>query len=256
MADDPDGRRDRLATITYVGHATVAVDVAGTTILTDPILTERIKHLRRVAAPTATFDPSTVDVVAISHQHHDHLHVASLKKLPREVHAIVPRGLGGRVAKLGFANVSELAVGETVGAGALTVTAVPAVHDDRRHPGATRVAPVGFVFAAGDWSCYFAGDTDLFDGMADLHPTVSLLPIWGWGPTLGSGHLDPERAAEALALLGSPVAIPIHWGTLWPYHVRRNDRLTGPPAEFAAAVRRRGLTAEVIVLQPGAATTV
>ena len=62
----------RRAAITYVGHASVAIEVGGTTILTDPVLTTRVKHLRRVGAPAADFDPAAVDVVAISHQHHDH----------------------------------------------------------------------------------------------------------------------------------------------------------------------------------------
>jgi L-ascorbate metabolism protein UlaG (beta-lactamase superfamily) len=260
---DPPGHDGVTATITYVGHSTVAVEVAGTRILTDPVLTSRLKHLRRVAPPVDgldpsvdAFDPSVVDVVVISHQHHDHFHVASLERLPRTAHAVVPPGLGRRTSKLGFAEVTELAVGETTVAGSVTVTAVPAVHDDRRHPGAARVRPVGFTFEHDGWSCYFAGDTDLFEEMADLDPEVALLPVWGWGPTLGSGHLDPRRAADALALLDASVAIPIHWGTLWPYHVRRNDRLTRPPEEFREAARRLGLEARVIVVQPGGSITV
>src|SRR5213079_3001561 len=48
---------------------------------------------------------------------------------------------------------------------------------------------------------------------------VALLPIWGWGPTMGPGHMDPGRAAEAAALLGARLAIPIHWGTYYPVHL-------------------------------------
>ena len=73
---------------------------------------------------------------------------------------------------------------------------------------------------------YFAGDTDIFDGMADLAPVdVALLPIWGWGPTMGPGHMDPARAAQAAALLQARLAIPIHWGTYYPIHLG----LQGPP---------------------------
>ena len=238
-------------TITFVGHASVGIEVAGTTILTDPVLTDRLKHLRRVGAAATTFDPETVDVVAISHQHHDHLHVASLKRLPRSAHVVVPRGLGVKVGKLGFGRISELAVGETVDHDRVTIRAVPARHDDHRHPGVARVPPIGFLFEADGWTAYFPGDTDVYPEMADLDPELTLIPVWGWGPTLGGGHLDPERAAEALELLGSKTAIPIHWGTLWPYHVRRNDRLRLPPKELADAVRRRGLDVEVIEVPPG-----
>lgn len=242
--------------VTFVGHASVAIDVAGTTIITDPILTNRLKHLRRVGAPAIGFDPSTVDVVAISHQHHDHLHVASLKRLPTTAHVVVPRGLGAKATKLGFGRVSELTVGDSVQHGAVTITAVPAAHDDHRHPGVARVQPVGYIFETADWSGYFPGDTDVYPEMADLHPELTLIPVWGWGPTLGGGHLDPERAAEALELLGSKTAIPIHWGTLWPYHVRPNDRLVLPPKELADAVRRRGLDVEVLEVPPGGTVTV
>ena len=83
---------------------------------------------------------------------------------------------------------------------------------------------------------YFAGDTDLFDEMAELAPVdVALLPVAGWGPRLGPGHMNAERAARAAALLRPLVAIPIHWGTFHPTYARRgagstirrtNSRLT------------------------------
>ena len=86
---------------------------------------------------------------------------------------------------------------------------------------------------------YFAGDTDLFPGMEEaIGPTdLSLLPVWGWGPTLGEGHLDPRAAAEAARRLRPRVAVPIHWGTFFPMGLKRMrpDRLTGP------AARVRGL---------------
>src|SRR5262249_60752921 len=74
---------------------------------------------------------------------------------------------------------------------------------------------------------YFAGDTDLFGGMQELAPglDVALLPVAGWGPRVGSGHLDPQRAAETLRLLRPRVAIPIHWGTY-----RRLGRAPAAPA--------------------------
>ncbi len=63
-----------------------------------------------------------------------------------------------------------------------------------------------------------AGDTALFSGMARLagHVDVALLPVWGWGPRLGKGHLDPRSAAEAVRLIRPRIAVPIHWGTSWP----------------------------------------
>ena len=94
-----------------------------------------------------------------------------------------------------------------------------------------------------DRSVYFAGDTDVFPGMAELAPVdVALLPIWGWGPTMGPGHMDPARAAEAAALLGARLAIPIHWGTYYPVHLGLRGPpgfLQTPPPLFEEAVRER-----------------
>ena len=100
---------------------------------------------------------------------------------------------------------------------------------------------------------YFAGDTDLFDGMTELGELdLALIPVWGWGPRLGAGHLDPERAAEALALIEPRIAVPIHWGTLFPRINRdRNDRLTAPPHEFAATAARVAPAVDIRILSPG-----
>ncbi|HEY5815141.1 MAG TPA: MBL fold metallo-hydrolase, partial [Solirubrobacterales bacterium] len=104
-----------------------------------------------------------------------------------------------------------------------------------------------------------AGDTDLFEGMADLGPglDLALLPIWGWGPTLGAGHLDPERAARAAALLAPRIAVPIHWGTLYPLGLARlrPDPLRMPPREFAARMRDLAPQVEARVLAPGESTS-
>ena len=66
---------------------------------------------------------------------------------------------------------------------------------------------------------YFAGDTDLFDDLAAIGPLdLALVPVAGWGAKVGPGHLDPERAAEAVRLLKPKIAVPIHWGTFAPMH--------------------------------------
>ena len=101
---------------------------------------------------------------------------------------------------------------------------------------------------------YFAGDTDLFDAMADLAPLdVALLPVWGWGPSLGHGHMDPARAASALSMLRPRLAIPIHWGTLYPAGLGwfRPHLLTEPPLRFARQAAELAPEVEVRVLEPG-----
>ena len=101
---------------------------------------------------------------------------------------------------------------------------------------------------------YFAGDTEVFDSMAGLGaPDVALLPVWGWGPSLGPGHMDPEQAAEAAALIGPAVAVPIHWGTYLPFGLERRHGhlLRDPPHRFAGEVARLAPDTRVEILRPG-----
>ena len=132
---------------------------------------------------------------------------------------------------------------------------VPAAHSDRRGPHSRVVAsPVGYVLRSGGHSVYFAGDTDLFDELAGLGPVdVALLPIWGWGPSIGHGHLDPERAAEAVARLQAGWVIPIHWGTYSPYGLRRRPPvwLHDPLGRFRDELAAVGLADRLLALAPG-----
>jgi L-ascorbate metabolism protein UlaG (beta-lactamase superfamily) len=245
-----------VGSIQYVGHATVFVDLDGVRLLTDPMLRNRVAHLRRATrvSPRAV---RGVDAVLISHGHYDHLDLPSLEKLGKKLPIVVPRGLGGLLRKRKFESVLEVEAGETLSIGDVQIRAVPADHDRGRAPFGASADPVGYVIS-GSSSIYFAGDTDLFDDMAGLGPVdVGLIPIWGWGPGLGGGHLDPERAAEAVALIGPKIVIPIHWGTYFPIHLG----LTGkpgfvdlPPVAFAAALKDRAPDVELRVLRVGEET--
>ena len=152
----------------------------------------------------------------------------------------------------------EVDEGELVPIGELSVRATPARHGDARRLFASRSKALGYLIA-GSRRVYFAGDTDLFAGMADLAPVdVALLPVWGWGPRLPAGHLDPRRAAEALRLVRPRVAVPIHWGTLHRIGLRGSHRamIRDAPKAFALAAAKRAPSVEVRILQPGEATVV
>jgi L-ascorbate metabolism protein UlaG (beta-lactamase superfamily) len=236
--------------ITYLGHSTTLIELDGVRLLTDPILRARVAHLRRTSpAP----EPGEVDVVLISHGHHDHLDLPSLARLPCGVRVILPRGLGGLVRGRGFHDVTEVEEGdETRIADSVVLRTTHAAHPGRPSPGRTPLT-VGFA-VVGSRRVFFAGDTDVFPEMEGLVDDldVALLPIWGWGATIGPGHMDPARAAEALTLLRPRAAIPIHWGTLRPlYRSSRARFLHEPPAAFAAAARRLAPKVAVHVLEPG-----
>jgi L-ascorbate metabolism protein UlaG (beta-lactamase superfamily) len=242
-----------MARVEYVGHATVFVDLDGVRLLTDPVLRNRVAHLRR-SSPVAARSLRGLDAVLISHAHYDHLDLPSLERLGKKQPVVVPRGLGGLLRKRRFESVLEVEVGETFAIGALQIRAVPAEHDGRRGPFGASAEPVGYV-VSGTKSVYFAGDTDLFDGMSELGSLdVALVPIWGWGPGLGGGHLDPSRAAEAVARIQPKLVVPIHWGTYFPIHLGLKGKprfVDLPPLEFLAAMKEVAPDVEVKVLRPG-----
>jgi L-ascorbate metabolism protein UlaG (beta-lactamase superfamily) len=214
-------RGDRRTRVTWVGHSTVLVEMDGLRILTDPILRSRVVHLRR-AAELDVRAVDEVDVVLVSHLHFDHLDLHSLERLGHSTPILVPRGAAQLLKRWGFESVTELDDGEGIRIGDITVRATHAEHRGRRRPFGARAPALGYLIA-GSTSVYFAGDTDLFDGMSSLAEALdlALLPIWGWGPSIGAGHLDPRRAAEALLRLEPRVAVPIHWGTYRPVQLGR-----------------------------------
>ncbi|HXQ01153.1 MAG TPA: MBL fold metallo-hydrolase [Solirubrobacteraceae bacterium] len=242
--------------IVFLGHATVLIELEGVRVLTDPLLRGGVVHLRRQVPAVEASVAADPDAVLISHLHHDHLDLGSLRRLGVDTPLIVPAGAGAWLERRGFTRAGELSAGESAKVGALTVTAVEAHHDARR-PGAPRAEPLGYL-VSGRQTVYFAGDTELFAGMADLSPSpdVALVPIAGWGAKLGPGHMDPLDAARAVELIQPRIAIPVHWGTLRPIGLGRHhrERLSEPPRLFVEHVALRAPNVEVRTLTPGQQT--
>ncbi len=242
--------------VTYVGHSTVLAELDGVRLLTDPVLRQHVVHLRRRGPAVDTSLLQKVDAILISHLHYDHLDIPSLRMLDRSTPVIVPTGAGSLIQRAGFDNVAELATGASHVVGGVAITATHSEHYVKRHPFAPVSAAAGFL-VSGSQRFYFAGDTDLFEGMEELAPALdlALLPVWGWGASLGPGHLSPERAAMSLEFLDPCVAVPIHWGTLSPLgkSVKNNSWLRDPPHEFARLAERSAPGVDVQVLSPGEA---
>ena len=151
--------------------------------------------------------------------------------------------------------MTEVDDGDTVDLGGIGLLVTRAEHDGRRLPFGRPSAAVGYV-VEGAQRVYFAGDTDLFEGMRGLNGglDLALLPVWGWGRTLPPGHLDPERAARAAALLQPRYAVPIHWGTLASPGAALADA-EQPPRDFARLAAQCAPDVEVRVLRPGESLT-
>lgn len=226
--------------IAYLGHATVRIELDGLVLLTDPVLGGRIGPLRRIVPAVPDEAVRGVDVVLVSHLHLDHLDLASLERIPREVTVVVPAGAAAWLRAAGRPNVVELGPGASALFGSSTVRAVAARHGGFRPPRGPRADAVGYL-VEGRRSVYFAGDTGLFEGMAELAGSVdlALLPVGGWGPTLPSRtHLDPVRAARAAAMIEATTVVPIHWGTYRPVGLHRAMRAdpTGPARALVRTV--------------------
>jgi L-ascorbate metabolism protein UlaG (beta-lactamase superfamily) len=238
--------------ITWLGHATTLIELDGVRVLTDPVLGGRIGPLVRRGPVPRVAAVGEVDCVLLSHLHADHADLRSLREVERSGPIVAPRGVGPWLTSSGLRRVRELPVGGEVGVSTLRVRAVRACHGRQRRPFGPAADPVGYL-VRGSMSVYFAGDTDLFPAMAELQGLVdiALLPVGGWGPRLGPGHLNPERAAEAAALIAPRLAVPIHFGT---FTLGLSPRQTlgdrTPALEFAAAAERYAPAVEVRILEP------
>lgn len=248
-----------LPSVTFLGHSTVRLDVGGHRILTDPLLRARVTFLARQVAPLPTAVYEGADLVLISHLHHDHCDLPSLRRLGADTTILVPVGAGAWLRGKGFRDVRELGAGEVHVDGRLRVRAVTALHHGRREPFGPHAEAIGFVINFDEACVYFAGDTDIYPGMAHLasEVDVALLPVWGWGPNLGPGHLDPHRAAQAAGLVGARFAVPVHWGTFYPFALRHAlpSRLYDPPRAFRTAVEDLGVPVTVLHTPPGEPVT-
>jgi len=236
---------------------------AGTTLLTDPVLTDRLAHLRRMAGPRPVL-PGAPDAVLLSHLHADHFHLASLRLIPGNPLLIVPRGAAGFVARgLGRPfgeRCVELSPGEETTVGTVRVRAVKAAHPGGRGPWSKLDAvALGFV-VEGSARSWYAGDTGLFPEMSDLGPLdLALIPVGGWGPTLHAHeHLDPAQAAEALRRARAAWAVPVHYGTFWPMGMGRvrQHMFARPGAVFAERAGELAPETQVRVLGQGETLTI
>ena len=215
--------------LTWWGHSSASVDLGDTRVAVDPLLTDRLFHLRRYA-PRPGPDAWAADLVLVSHLHP--VHVPSLRRFAPEVPIVVPRG--GEVllrgpsgpGRVSSPNVVAVVPGDVLDLADARVTVLPATHDGRRHVYSRLQAPaLGFRVEAQGHSFWFPGDTELREDMRSVPPVdLALVPVGGWGPTLASGHMHPEEAAVAVGYVGATVATPVHWGTFWPMGLARVDR--------------------------------
>ncbi|HKD83723.1 MAG TPA: MBL fold metallo-hydrolase [Terriglobales bacterium] len=247
--------------ITFIGHSSFFLQIAGKNILVDPNFARWIFVLKRLRRPGLRLrDLPPIDAVLVSHAHFDHLHRPSLRAIARQTRwrsgkrplIVVPRQVRDLVSDLGYGRIVELDWWQTFQLGRLEITHVPS-----RHWGARMLRDMhrgygGYVLRGGQHSLYHAGDTAYFEGFreigARLHPEVALLPIGAYHPaSFRNVHTSPEDAVQAFLDLGARWMIPMHYGTFRLSH----EPVDEPLQRLRLDARRHHIEKKVCVLEEG-----
>src|SRR5262249_9942595 len=221
----------------WIGHATWALRLGGKLIVTDPVWSSRLGGgVPRLVTPGgALAEMPPIDVVLVTHDHRDHMDLATLARLGDAPLYIVPLGNGPRIR---HPNVVELDWWQTHEAAGLEITLVPSRHWSMRMPwNRNDTLWGGFVVRAPEGTAYHSGDTAWGDHFAEIGQrlgaiTWAMLPIGAYSPRwfMEPQHIDPDEAGRAFEALGAENLLAMHWGTF-----RVTDEPIGePPARLRA----------------------
>jgi L-ascorbate metabolism protein UlaG (beta-lactamase superfamily) len=249
--------------ITYIGHATLLIEVAGHTFLTDPNFDPKLgKLLPRVSDPGVALESlPLLDAVFITHAHADHLSFDSLRGLQEGVPMYAPRAIARWLTRKGYSNVIDLSAGDLLQLNSVSVRAAAATHKGHRYGvDRWRGAANMYLFDTKKESCFFAGDTALTQDTAqmieehlmphDRQLDVALLPIghapW-WKPGFRKGHLTTTDALTLFERLDAKYFIPYHWGTFDHVTSKAHDAIKRLRVQLEDHARN----ADVKILEPG-----
>jgi len=258
-------RRNRSdATVTWIGHSTLLVQLDGVNFLTDPNWADRTGPFggfigvgRYTPPPMRMEDLPPIDFVLISHDHYDHLDEPTVRRLARLFNPrfVVPLGLKAWLADRGITNTVELDWGESVVVKGLTVVCTPAQHGSGR----TLVDQGRRLWSSwavlGSKHFYFGGDTGYYRHFQQIGDALgpfdlAALPIGSYTPReiAKPVHMSPEEAVQAALDLRAAHFVGVHWGTF----ALAREPYDEPPQRLAAEIERRQLDpATAWILKPG-----
>jgi len=246
---------------TWIGWASVLVEIDGRIVLTDPVWSERcspstlIGPKRFHAPPIALEELPSIDVVVISHDHYDHLDMPAVRTLAaRGTHFAVPLGVGAHLERWGVPadQIHELDWNETLELHGLSITATPARHYSGRNPRHnSETLWASWVVKGPRHRFFFSGDSgysEQFKAIGSAYGPfdLTLIKIGASDPTWSEIHMTPEEAVQTNADVGGRVMLPVHWATFnLAFHAWRD-----PADRAVAAAKKAGVT--LVVPKPGA----
>ena len=258
---------DEETSLTWIGHATLLIQINGVNILTDPQFSKRASPVQwagpeRVVPPSPPLDElPPIHMVLISHDHYDSLDVQSVKMLHnreggKDTIFFVPLGLKEWLQKLGVTNVVEIDWWEEFRAGPLTIVAAPMQHWGKRSPfSRNNHLWASWIVLSEDFRFYFGGDTGYSPHFRETGKKfgpfdLAALPIGAYEPRwfMKNHHINPEEAVEAHKDLKSKKSVAMHWGTF----ILTDEPLDEPPRLLKEAMKEQGLSEEeFLILQHG-----
>ena len=256
--------------ITYIGHATLLVEIGGLQILTDPNFESTLgKILPRVSRPGLAIDQlPPIDALLLTHAHADHLSFNTLDQLPRNVPLIAPKGVARWLSRKGYRHAVALDGPDvlTLDEGRLRIHVDRARHNGSRYVlDRWRGAANMYLLENGTESVFFPGDTSLTTKTHGLvervlwasgrQLDVALLPIGyapAWKPGFRRGHLTSHDALCLFETLRARIMIPYHWGTFHHVTASAHDAIDRLRVELASNMDPRN----VHILMPGEFLTV
>jgi N-acyl-phosphatidylethanolamine-hydrolysing phospholipase D len=251
--------------VTWIGHATLLIQLDGVNVLTDPHWGERTSPVsfagpRRLVPPGVRFEElPPIHAVVISHDHYDHLDLETVTRLAHVHHPtfFVPLGLKAWFHDAGIEDVVELDWWESRRVGAVTITCAPAQHSSGRSVLLTdqdRRLWSSWAITSPQHRFYFGGDTGYFGGFREIARRlgpfdIAALPIGGYSDFSEHhpNHLSPEESIRAFEDLGAHLLVPIHWGT---FELNR-EPYREPPDRLLREAHRRDDEDAIAILSPG-----
>ena len=229
----PNSWSDGGITVTWIGHSTFLINLEGTTVLTDPVFSDKVGvsllglttiGLQRYVPPALMIkELPPLDLVLVSHAHMDHYDIPSLRKLPRDVPTILARDTTEFMRHLGHTQVQELDWGQTAEVKGVRIEAVPVKHWGQRYPWDRERGYNGLLLTKGKRSILFGGDTAYTERLpAAINGRLldlAILPIGGYDPYIAN-HASPEQAWDLFHEMRAGHLIPMHWRTFRMSHER------------------------------------